>query len=445
MFNLVGLLVALQIPAVQTELGQYLSRKLSNKTGFAISLDKLDIDWLDRFNLKGLIIVDPDGEELLTLDEIKVNYRFSSIVNGDLRLNNADIHGLSMSLYKKDGDTLNISKLVGRIKSAFKSKKDTTNSIFIVDNLTISNSDFAYVINDRAHFPHIFNPSNFKLININGTIQSLQIVSDTIKLDVISLEAKETNTGLQVHKMKTDFLISPRQMRFDSVKFHIGESTIADNIVFNYDTYSSLSHFTDSVGIVASLDKTILSSGDLEHFVPYFNNIDDTYSLSGDFKGQVSSFSFRKLDLKFGNGSKLLGSVYLSGLPNVSETFLDIKFKNSRLVERDLEQYVPSKGFKEYNRFKRVQLDASFTGYVHDFVAYGSFNTDLGTIVSDINLKLSDKPEDTFYKGKLELKGFDLGTYFSQEVLGNATLNGNIIGRGFKPENTSFYIQWLHR
>ena len=62
-----------------------------------------------------------------------------------------------------------------------------------------------------------------------------------------------------------------------------------------------------------------------------------------------------------------------------------------------------SKSFKSYNRFKQVQLNGSFTGYIEDFVAYGNFKTDLGIITTDINLKIADDPGNTPYSGKIKL------------------------------------------
>ena len=112
LINLIVLTVGLQIPAIQTELAQYLSRKLSSKTGFLISLNSLEIDWLDRFNLKGLKVIDDNGIELLTLEDIEVNYNFSSLVKGNIRIDDTDINGLSMTLHRKEGDTLNISRFI---------------------------------------------------------------------------------------------------------------------------------------------------------------------------------------------------------------------------------------------------------------------------------------------------------------------------------------------
>ncbi len=130
--------------------------------------------------------------------------------------------------------------------------------------------------------------------------------------------------------------------------------------------------------------------------------------------------------------------MYFSGLPDISETFIDIRLKNSIIYENDIEQYVPSAAFKRYNRFKQVQLNGSFTGYTEDFVAYGNFKTDLGTIISDINLKIAPDPSNTSYSGEIRLGNFDLGSYLEKKALGKVTLNGNLAGKGINMESANF-------
>lgn len=452
LINIAAFLILVNIPAVQTELAQYLSRKLSQQTGFTISINEVDIDWLDRFNLKGLNVVDGQQHQLLAVDELRVNYKIVSVLRGNVNLDKIDARKLTVRLHKEEKDTLNITRFIKRLSKIFTAKKrQGSSSSFSIDEIFLTGSSFYYQYGDSLSLASSrFNPYDFSVLDIDGQFRSLLIVSDTFMVDVIRLQAKESSTGLEIHDLQTSYLISPRQMRFDFLNLEVGESVLNQELVFTYHGYDDLSTFKDSVYIDARLASVKVSSRDLRQFHTYFNHIHDHYKLAGTFSGEIADFRVRDMHLDLGTGSTLAGSVYFSGLPNLDDTFMDIRLQKSTINEKDIEQYVPSAKFKDYNRFRFVHLNGSFTGYPNDFVAYGQFDTDLGRIVSDINLKVATDPEFTAYSGKLQLQNFDLGNYLGQAQLGKVTVNGRIKGRGLNLYNANFVFDgtidslWLY-
>jgi TamB, inner membrane protein subunit of TAM complex len=437
LLNIIALVIFLQVPAIQTRLAQYLSRILSGKTGFNITVKEVDIQWVDRFSLGALSIVDENDETLLTLESLDINYKLASVLKKHITLDNADIDGLEMKLYKEENDTFNLTKLINRIKEINKKSGNKSSVSLRIDKINISNSNFYFLKNEQAPSPRKFSASNFNLADIEGELQSLLIVSDTFKVEVVSLSAIEKNTSTKIHSLRTKFLVSPRSMRFDSLFTHFGNSKINKNLTLKYSGYEDLSHFTDSVYLNAELNKAILTGNDLSLFSSYFENINDKYILSGSFYGKVSDFKVKNFNLALGQGSNLSGNLYFSGLPDISETFIDINLSSSAIHENDIVQYIPSEAFKSYNRFSKVRLNGSFTGYVGDFVASGNFKTNLGTIISDINLKLSTDPTKTEYIGKIQLIDFELGNYLENKYLGKITLNGQVKGKGINMANAN--------
>jgi len=435
--NFSTLLVALQIPAVQTELAKVASRWLSVKTGFRISIEQVEIDWLDQINIRGLNIKDSERHDLLSVDDLKINYRISSLFIDDIVFDDATVENMKMDLIKYKSGTLNISKLINSLKKLFPPKNNETAAKFFITKLTIANSKFSYTNNQQKRKTNIFDPNHFSLIDINAKLSSLLIVADTFQADILQLSTKENNIGLAVNGLQAKYLVSPRGMQIKDLTAIVGDSEINKNIVLDYSGYSDLASFADSVNLSMELEGANIFSKDIAFFSPYFSKIKDSYLISGTFEGPLSNFRLKNLDLNFGKGSNLNGSIYLSGLPNMSETFMDIKLKNSKIIENDIEQYIPSKSFKKYNRFKKIDVDGSLTGYIGDFVAYGIFSTDLGTIISDINLKITPNPAYTSYTGKLKLIDFSLGSYIGEDKLGQVTLDGKISGSGMNIDNAN--------
>ena len=226
LINIIALVLLLQAPVIQTRLAQYLSRVLSGKTGFNITVNEVDIKWVDRFTVYGLNIVDEANHNLLSLESLDVNYKLASVLKEHIHLDKADLQGLNLHIHKEDNDTLNISILINRIKELSRGEKKKSTTTLSIDEINISHSNFDFYRDQAELAPGKFNPKNFKLVNIEGQLQSLVIVSDTFKVDIANLQAVETTTNRKIHNLRTKYLISPRVMRFDSLYAHFSESEI---------------------------------------------------------------------------------------------------------------------------------------------------------------------------------------------------------------------------
>lgn len=432
----------LHIPAVQTSLAQYASKKFSEAIDFKINIERVNISWFDQVVLDQLSVHDENNKLLFKAKDVEINYDLVSIIREDLRINHAIVDSLNFNLEYHLSDTLNITVFINRIK-ALSEQQEGQKTHFRVDHIELHNSSFHYLVDDSKLKSQRFNYRNFKLNSINGYLNSLEIKPDTFQINVSELTTINEGTDTKINKLRTNFLVSSKGMRFDSLDLALGRSALKGDIVFHYNDYAGLANFVEDVEMEASIDRSLVKSSDLRLFAGYFDKILDTYQLRGDYRGEIADFKVRNLDLSFGSGSSLTGSFDFEGLPNIYETFIDINLRRSHIIENDLEQYIPAKSFSEYNRFNEVSGKGNFTGYIDDFVANGKFETNLGTIVSDINLKIDPQPENSSYSGKLELIEFELGDYSETQLIGKASLKGAIKGSGLSLLNANFEFDGL--
>jgi hypothetical protein len=68
---------------------------------------------------------------------------------------------------------------------------------------------------------------------------------------------------------------------------------------------------------------------------------------------------------------------------------------------------------------------------VKDFVTYGTIRTNLGTITSDLNMKLPEGKEP-FYSGSIASQNFNLGVFLNNPEIGTISFAGQVKGRGLK-------------
>src|SRR5690606_27718940 len=123
-------------------------------------------------------------------------------------------------------------------------------------------------------------------------------------------------------------------------------------------------------------------------------------------------------------------------------TFIEGDLKNSFVHPRDVDKYVNDDIQRQVRKLGGVHLSANFIGFPYDFVANGTFNTEIGRIVSDINLKIDDETQKSFYSGSLATYDFNLGKIVDRpDLVQKINMRGNISGSGFKLENANFDLK----
>ncbi len=441
--NILFMLFFLQLSSVQTYLGRLLTRSISAKIGYDITIKKVDIDWLDIIKLEDVNIKDIASNEMITIKEVMINYRFASLFDDyGIFIDQIKLHNPVLNLQLNDSTTLNITSFVAALKKAYSSKKGKSNNLLIIHQIKIENGYFLYNNTSRPYLPNRFDYNHFGLDSIELTASNLMVIADTFRLHIEHLSSIETSTQLPIKSLSTHYEISNTHMVFDKLDLKLGNSIIKDSIVLNYTKMTDLNHFVTNVYINAYVDKIKLSSHDLAYFAPYFAHINDTIYFKGAVKGYIKNFNVNRFKLQFGTQSSLEGDAYFEGLPDALNTFIDLKIKKSKLHKPDLSIYIPAKSFQKYYPIDAAQVTGTFTGYPKDFVARASFTTSIGFAQTDLNLKIDEDPRKSKYSGSIKLKSFDLGKVLgASPFVGRATLTSKIKGRGFTQSSANFNLE----
>jgi hypothetical protein len=140
--------------------------------------------------------------------------------------------------------------------------------------------------------------------------------------------------------------------------------------------------------------------------------------------------------------SRIEGRLSMDGMPNINETFTDLKVKEGVIDQSDIQFLLSEKTAKALHPLGKIHARGEYTGFPNDFVARGNLLTQLGKINSDVNLKVNeaDVSQSTF-SGHMKLDDFKMGIYLNDTVnYQRVTLNGNINGKGLTRENTDFIL-----
>ncbi|MDJ1500389.1 translocation/assembly module TamB domain-containing protein [Xanthocytophaga agilis] len=440
-----GILAALQTTTVQTYLAGHATKYLSDKVGFPIYVDYLNIRWPDYVVLRNVNILDRENQRMIEAGEVQVDFKWSTLIDGkNIYIDKVILKNAHVRLIKsKKTNELNIDEFVATVDSILnpprKTKRVGPAPIFQIDQAWLNNVQFSYNDQREDTIREGFDYYHFTIDSIQAVAHQLRFVADTVQTTVENLQGQDNHTNLDIHRLSTNFLYTKHIIELAQLRLDIGNSTIRERIAFKYDRPADLSDFVEKTFMNADLNETRIYSKDLALFAPYLNRYEEYWSVSGHFNGLVGRFRLRNANLQFGEKSRINGNISFEGLPNFKETLIDFDLKPSVIVITDLQQYLDSSSFRTSRKFGTIRLSGKFLGFPEDFVANGTFDTDLGTIISDINLK---NKTNTAYKGHLTTRNFDLGAFLGEpKVVQHLDMDGEIEGEGLKMKDANLQLK----
>ncbi|MBE0655068.1 MAG: hypothetical protein IH594_14800, partial [Bacteroidales bacterium] len=156
--------------------------------------------------------------------------------------------------------------------------------------------------------------------------------------------------------------------------------------------------------------------------------------ISGDISGSVSDLTAKNILIAYNDHTILGGNMNLIGLPEISETFIyvDMEMFQTNIYDIQNIRLLGNKSIllpENLNGLGTISYAGKFTGYYDDFVAYGTFGSDLGSISTDLLLE-PDGNEGLNYRGNISTNSFFLGKIIpeSEGKIGNISISAKVDG-----------------
>lgn len=309
-----------------------------------------------------------------------------------------------------------------------------------VGNLKIINGTFKTDKGDsRQPFAH-FDGQHILFTEINGDFSNPSFIGDTV-LTKLKLSAKE-RSGFEVKNMTADVKMTPQGMFFSNLDLSTNKSTIRNYFSMSYNDMSDLGYFISRVKMAANFDGSYIDSDDIAFFAPAMQTWKKEITLKGKVRGTVDDLIGRDMLVQAGNNTLLKGDITLTGLPDINKTFIDFTANEFRTTYSDAIAIIPSlKKIRtpDLSKIQYVNFKGSFTGFIRDFVTFGTIQTNLGVIRSDINMKLPLR-QDPVYSGNIATDHFRLGDFLNNKDIGTVSFAGTVKGKGFNEKSRNTLI-----
>ena len=437
---------SLQMPAVQTWLAHRLSDYLSKEWNTRVTIGKVSIDIWSTLHASDLYIEDQRGDSLLYVSSLDAaNYSYDD-ASGKLVIHSLNLESPYFNLVRHAQDSLlNYHFLVEYFKS-----DDTAHSESFValNHLELQNGRFNYINNHRdADTTFGIDWNRLRLSNIALEVNEFRIEGDSMHAFVEHLAMEETS-GFKLQEFAQELTLVGGDVRMKDTRLVAGQSEVTGDLRFTFQSLDDLDYFETAVPMNHEFRHARLNLNDLSYFAPELRGMDQPIVIDGKVKGTVDNLKGRNLTLLFNETSRFVGNIDMEGLPYIDQTFINLDIDELTTNKRELEQ-IPLPPFDgrtfvqvpdNIGMLGQITYRGDFTGFLSDFVTYGTVQTAIGSIKTDISLKEDKTINDYRYSGSVHLQQFNLGTFYSTESLGPITCLFNIEGSGLelKKVNASF-------
>ncbi|AUP81732.1 N-acetyl-gamma-glutamyl-phosphate reductase [Flavivirga eckloniae] len=433
------LVLILSIPAIQTSLGNYATKKINDDFGTNINIDKVGLQFNGDVELKNIYIEDYKKDTLISIVELNTSIlSFKNLAEGKLEFGDIDIMDLVFNIktYKGTKDT-NLDIFVAKLEGD-NPKKGDGSFLLSSSDVSVYNSVFK-LYDENKETARVL---NFNNLNINAT--NFLIKGSDVSARINTLNLRD-DRGLVLKNLMTDFVYTLTNMRFANLEIKTPKSTLKGDLRFDYER-KDLQYFTDKVAVTARFRDSSVQLDELNMFYDEFG-ANQFANFNVEFTGNLNDLTAKNLKLNTSRNTRVNGDINFKNLfSKDKDSFLmDGYFRNLSSTYRDLKSLLPNVlGTSIPTSFDRLGMfilvgNSQITS--SKVIADLEIVTELGFVDSNLEISKINDIDNASYKGNVIFEQFDFGTFLNDPAVGNASLDFDVNGTGFMEENINTQVK----
>lgn len=437
------ILFSIQFKPVQTYVAKKVASYLSKELHTTISLKGVYIKPFKSVVFEELIVLDLQKDTLLSTPEFLVDLNNFSLKQRIIDVNTVQINNGSFFLKSYKDRSTNLDFIINYFSSGSPKVKTTKKPYKVsFDRVILNNTSFKY---KNLRVDTLIKGVNFddiQLNALNGIFEDLNTSDYILQANIKNLTFKE-KSGFFLKNLSSFATIDTNQIELKNLMLVTNKSRLSDYFKMSFSKFSDFRDYVNKVRMKANFKNSFLSSSDISYFTRELAKINLNLELDGQLSGFVNNLKAKKLSVKAGKATYIKGDFNVKGLPNLKDTFMDLKIDMAGTNKTDLDEILTSLTGKKSKlvpeivaKFGNINFNGSFTGFPNDFIAYGEFKTKLGRVISDVNMKI-DKQGIPSYTGNVKAYDFAIGTLINEKSLGRISAKMYVKGRGTEIKSLS--------
>lgn len=406
---------------------------MTDKYHTNISIKGVSIAFFNKVVLQEVLVKDQKNDSLLYVHELVADINSFNIKKRTVGIDKLELNNTFLNINTDSTGRANYQFLIDLFATREPLKTDSIKSDslkfdFSMNRFEFNQASVRYAYHDSAG-NHLID-----LRNITLGVADLELNYEKIAFSI-------TQFQLNDHK---DFRLEDCSARFEAVadsvnlkNLHVrtSNSEITEANITLHKNTSGPEFDLKKLKVNLDLKKSVISLKDIGIMVPILKGMDEKIDVSGQISGTVANLKGKNIVLSLGDNTLLAFDSYLSGLPDIVNTYMHIDLKQSFADFNDLSKVKLPDNFPLHQLTIPSQLlDAgiieykgNFTGFLSDFVAFGTFKSKWGMLKTDLSF-VPSKGERLKINGKLKTVDFKIGELLQSDILDGITFNGDIKG-----------------
>jgi len=432
-------------------------KELSKFLNTRVTFSEIYFTPIYKLSFKKFCVYALNNDTILYASDLTTGVKLFSLSNKVLALRSLMLTDPKINFYIDSTRTLNFQFLVDKFTTKTNSKT-SSGFEFGINRILIKNGTFINKAFDKKNISYGVNYKDIKLSNFNVSASNFRSRNGIISFRIRQMSGKE-KSGFELINFSARAIIDKSNLAFNGVNILTNFSSVdASQIRLNFKKFKDMgSNFIENVNLFVDIEKSITTTDDIAYFASSLKDFHFQAEISGKVTGKINNLRGKNLNIKFGSNSYLSGNADITGLPDIQAALLYLDIRKFYSTPADLERIRLPKSSVGHIQLPEIvhKLDyfsytGKFSGFINDFVAYGTISSNLGKINSDISIR-PDGANSFSFKGKIKTTDFNLGYLLDrQKIMGKISLNAMVNGSNnlanqmtakFDGSISSFYLK----
>lgn len=409
-----------------------------------VSVGRVDIGLMNRIIIDDVLLKDKANKEMLKVSRLSAKFEILPLFKGKITIRSVQLFGFNINLNKKTPkDQLNCKFVFDAFASKDTVKKENKIDLRI-NSILIRRGTFCYDILSEPQSPGKFNSKHIKLSNILANISLKAFTKDSLNASVKRLSLTE-QSGFEIQKLTLKLAGNTKGARIENFMVVLPQTKVElDTVKISYKNPKAFKNFANEVSISTRILPSEVRLCDISPFVPALSNFKDKLGLEVKVDGTLNQLIASNLKINADNDFLFSGGIAIQDLTHANDAYLFGNI-NRLLINRAGMDFLVRNLVKNFSgtpdilkRIGNIGFKGEVSGYFNDLVTYGTFNTGLGMVKTDVKFS-SDKAKGSYrYSGVIKANQFNLGRLLNnEEKFGKTSLNLQVVGvqtKGLKPD-----------
>ena len=415
---------------IQNFIAHQITEYLEETTGAEFEIGHVSLKFFNKLSLQSVNIDDLSNEKILSIDNLDAKINLLSLAKGDIHIETITANNLSANLYSDTTGTLNIQFLIDAFTP--KKKAETPNLVFPL--ITLNNASFAYV-NQSSHHKQLknwqFDANDIYVDSLYTQIQFSLLEQTNLDAHIKYLRLKE-KSGFKLSNLSTYVEITDSSFVIPYTTLNLPNTNLAtDSTIIKITRNSEEKIDWAKTHFKFNISKANINLSDLKHFVPELEKLKRSASISAKTDGTLDNIKATNLRATYGNTLSISADIDAMGLPDIKNTYFKGSINHIRFDKASIQDVIANVSKhpfilpKEISNLGTCQYSGDISGYTSNLVLYGSLNTAIGNIKTDVNLKIRNNFNLFLINGGIGSKQLKLGKLLPNSGLNNISFDSN--------------------